>query len=50
MLEEITNDSIGLVIGSLGVLLAIISILRGQKLEKKLKEKDKLKTLSKKNE
>lgn len=48
MLEEITNDSIGLVIGSLGVLLAIISILRGQKLEKKLKEKDKLKTLSKK--
>lgn len=47
MIEGITNDGIGLVIGSIGVTLAIISLLKGQKLENKLKEKDKLKLLSK---
>ena len=47
MIEGITIDSIGLVIGSAGVILATISILKGRKLENKLKEKEKLKSLSK---
>lgn len=48
MLEIISFDVIAFIMGSVSLAVAMISLSKGQKLEDKLKEKDKLKGLSKK--